>query len=176
MQVNTFHKRFVKSEVVRHKHRSLSPEYRQGKKTQKLINTANIKYDAIEQDGMIDGSMNKPARKAVKAYCADGILATPLFGYLVAIGDWQKVTKYENADFVYFSRENNIKWDTETGVMLNKVPGLGFLSKKKEQAYIMQRFEDVYGPGENPYYLETFRMSDDHQKYLATHKVAAFNV
>ena len=102
-------------------------------------------------------------------YPADSMVDHKLYQYFMLTGEWEKVSKYEKADLVLYTKENNIKWDTQTGVMINKVPGFVFLCRKKMQAVIFNIYKELYFAGEHPYFPETFLMAEDHPKYVSTH-------
>lgn len=159
MQLNTYHKRFAE--------RPNHEQFREGSLSPSEGEDTETRVHVVPKEVKVKEKSKK--RRPVKVYCADSTLEIPLFQYFLTSGEWENGFKYEKSHYIHYTRENNLKWDTESGVLLNKVPGFFFLHRKKEQAYLINIFKETYLGDDFPYFPETFLMIEDHPLYVQVH-------
>jgi hypothetical protein len=89
-------------------------------------------------------------------------------------GIWKKVQWADEADFLFHMLEHSICWSDVKDKLVNKVPGVTFLSGKQEHAYAFNKFAQLHNLTQDDLrFPETFILPEDLKLYLETHRVLA---
>ena len=140
---------------------------------------ANIKMqDQKPLTTQIDDSMantkNKvkkaKKRKVLKYYNVDRLGDLKVCEYFFWRGIWKRELLAYRADFLFHIFEDNIDWPNVNDKMVNKVPGITFLSHKQQHAYVFRQFKRFHD-NEMPElgFPETFLLPYERKKYEEVH-------
>ena len=126
------------------------------------------------QPGENEGKKTKKRmkRKVVRYMNMDRVGDLKLMDYFFWRGTWRKVQWADDADILYHVLEHNISWSEVKPYLVNKIPGVSFLSAKQEHAFVFKKFVQYNGIKHEDFnFPQTFIMPRDYGEYVETHRV-----
>lgn len=128
-------------------------------------------------------SSKTPQKKKLKhklSVCLPCGGETGLARHFLEAGEWRRVPTPDEAAFTFIINERKLDWDLSLKTMVkkfyqvNKVPGVSFLSRKRELSYILNKYGRLYhGEGGMDYFPETFLLPEQLDDYKRVHKVSS---
>ncbi len=133
-----------------------------------------MERDAPKTENQKSAKSKNRKRRVVRYLNMDRLGDLKLAEFFFWRGIWRKVQWTDDADFLFHILEQNICWSEVKDKVVNKIPGVTFLSGKQEHAYAFKKFTQLHNlTQEDLRFPETFILPEELKLYLETHRVAA---
>ena len=105
----------------------------------------------------------------VKVHTTFGIRGEfKLFKYFYRTGEWRRVGRAEEGEYVHCSREEFVNWQRGVRGVVSQIPGIETMSNKREHSWAAMHMKKLYGDV-NWFYPDTFLMPQQFLQYQTAH-------
>jgi tubulin polyglutamylase TTLL11 len=98
-----------------------------------------------------------------------GSVIQKLFDHIQLDGNWKSCSSIEDSDYVHFINERKLDYSIAHTTLINRIPGIRFLSRKREHFFILNKYRDLMMQDCNKYFPETYLIPEDYSEYKKVH-------